>query len=176
MKDKLMIRFSVLGCGRIGTMHARNLARHPKARLTSVFDVFTKASDAMAAELGVKAAASIDEVLADPEVDAVLIATSTDTHVELITAAARAGKAILCEKPIALDMAKVEQCWAEISSLNATVMIGFNRRFDPSFRAVHDRHDGRRDRPPGADRHHQPRPCPAPDRLHQRVRRICSVT
>jgi myo-inositol 2-dehydrogenase/D-chiro-inositol 1-dehydrogenase len=134
-----MIRFSVLGCGRIGTMHARNLARHPQARLTSVFDVFTKASDAMAAELGVKAAASIDEVLADPEVDAVLIATSTDTHVELITRAARAGKAILCEKPIALDMAKVEQCWGEIRDLGATVMIGFNRRFDPSFRAVHDR-------------------------------------
>jgi myo-inositol 2-dehydrogenase/D-chiro-inositol 1-dehydrogenase len=93
----------------------------------------------MAAELGVKAASSVEAVLADPEVDAVLIATSTDTHVDLITAAARAGKAILCEKPIALDMAKVEQCWAEISGLNATVMIGFNRRFDPSFRAVHDR-------------------------------------
>ncbi len=103
-----MIRFSVLGCGRIGTMHARNLARHPQASLTSVFDVFTRASDAMAAELGVKAAASIDEVLADPEVDAVLIATSTDTHVDLITAAAKAGKAILCEKPIALDMARVD--------------------------------------------------------------------
>jgi myo-inositol 2-dehydrogenase/D-chiro-inositol 1-dehydrogenase len=139
MKDKLVIRFSVLGCGRIGTMHARNLARHPKARLTSVFDVVTKASDAMAAELGVKAAASIEAVLADPEVDAVLIATSTDTHVDLITAAAKAGKAILCEKPIALDMAKVDQCWAEISGLRPTVMIGFNRRFDPSFRAVHDR-------------------------------------
>lgn len=134
-----MIRFSVLGCGRIGTMHARNLARHPQARLTSVFDVFTKASDAMAAELGVKAAGSIDEVLADPEVDAVLIATSTDTHVELITRAAKAGKAILCEKPIALDMARVEQCWGEIRDLGATIMIGFNRRFDPSFRAVHDR-------------------------------------
>jgi myo-inositol 2-dehydrogenase/D-chiro-inositol 1-dehydrogenase len=134
-----MIRFSVLGCGRIGTMHARNLARHPQARLTSVFDVFTKASDAMAAELGVRAAASVDEVLADPEVDAVLIATSTDTHVDLIAAAARAGKAVLCEKPIALDMAKVERCWAEIADLGATVMIGFNRRFDPSFRAVHDR-------------------------------------
>ena len=134
-----MIRFSVLGCGRIGTMHARNLARHPQAKLVSVFDVYTKASDAMAAELGVKAAPSVDAVLADPEVDAVLIATSTDTHVDLITQAARAGKAILCEKPIALDMKKVEQCWSEIGSLNATVMIGFNRRFDPSFRAVYDR-------------------------------------
>ncbi|WP_284947715.1 inositol 2-dehydrogenase [Acidisoma cladoniae] len=134
-----MIRFSVLGCGRIGSMHARNLTRHPKARLVSVFDVVTAASDAMAQELGVKAAASVAEVLADQDVDAVLIATSTDTHVELITAAARAGKAILCEKPIALDMAKVDQCWGEIRDLGATIMIGFNRRFDPSFRAVHDR-------------------------------------
>jgi myo-inositol 2-dehydrogenase/D-chiro-inositol 1-dehydrogenase len=134
-----MIRFSVLGCGRIGTMHARNLARHPQASLTSVFDVVTAAADRMAAELGVKAAASIEEVLNDPEVDAVLIATSTDTHVALITAAARAGKAILCEKPIALDMAAVDKCWAEIKDLGATVMLGFNRRFDPSFRAVHDR-------------------------------------
>jgi myo-inositol 2-dehydrogenase/D-chiro-inositol 1-dehydrogenase len=134
-----MIRFSVLGCGRIGTMHARNLAKHPQAKLVSVYDVVTKASDAMAAELGVKAAQSVDDVLADAGVDAVLIATSTDTHVELITRAAKAGKAILCEKPIALDIKAVESCWAEIGSLNATVMIGFNRRFDPSFRAVHDR-------------------------------------
>src|ERR1700679_3974516 len=117
----MMIRFSVLGCGRTGPMHARSLARHPQARLTSVFDVVTAAADRMAAELGVKAAASIEEVLRDTEVDAVLIATSTDTHVELITAAARAGKAILCEKPIALDMAKVEQCWNDIRDLNATV-------------------------------------------------------
>jgi myo-inositol 2-dehydrogenase/D-chiro-inositol 1-dehydrogenase len=134
-----MIRFSVLGCGRIGTMHARNLAKHPLAQLVSVYDVVTRASDAMASELGVKAAQSVDEVLNDAEVDAVLIATSTDTHVELITRAAKAGKAILCEKPIALDIKKVEECWAEIGHLGATVMIGFNRRFDPSFRAVHDR-------------------------------------
>ncbi len=134
-----MICFSVLGCGRIGTMHARNLAKHPQAKLISVYDVVTRASDAMAAELGVKAAQSVDEVLGDAAVDAVLIATSTDTHVDLIVRAAKAGKAILCEKPIALDMKAVEACWAEIGSLNATVMIGFNRRFDPSFRAVHDR-------------------------------------
>ena len=134
-----MIRFAVLGCGRIGRMHARNLARHPRAQLVSVFDIAAKAAADTAAELGVTAAATVEEVLADPRVQAVLIATSTDTHVPLITAAARAGKAVLCEKPIDLSLARAEACGAEIAPLNATVMIGFNRRFDPSFRNVRDR-------------------------------------
>jgi myo-inositol 2-dehydrogenase/D-chiro-inositol 1-dehydrogenase len=69
----------------------------------------------------------------------VLIATSTDTHVPLIIAAAKAGKAVLCEKPIDLDLKRAETCGAEIAPLKATVMIGFNRRYDPSFRAVHER-------------------------------------
>jgi len=134
-----MIRFAVLGCGRIGRMHARNLARHPHAQLVSVFDIVGKSAADTAAELGVTAAATVEEVLADQRVEAVLIATSTDTHVPLITAAAKAGKAVLCEKPIDLDLKRAEACGAEIAPLNATVMIGFNRRFDPSFRAVHSR-------------------------------------
>ena len=134
-----MIRFAVLGCGRIGRMHARNLARHPRAELVSVFDIAAKAAADTAAELGVSAAATVEEVLADARVQAVLIATSTDTHVPLIVAAAKAGKAVLCEKPIDLDLKRAEACGAEIAPLKATVMIGFNRRFDPSFRAVRER-------------------------------------
>jgi myo-inositol 2-dehydrogenase/D-chiro-inositol 1-dehydrogenase len=134
-----MIRFAVLGCGRIGRMHARNLARHPRAKLVSVFDIVGKSAADTAAELGVTAAATVEEVLADSRVQAVLIATSTDTHVPLITASAKAGKAVLCEKPIDLDLTRAEACGAEIAPLKATVMIGFNRRFDPSFRSVHDR-------------------------------------
>ena len=134
-----MIRFAVLGCGRIGRMHARNLARHPRAELVSVYDIVHKSAADAAAELGVTAAATVEEVLADSRVQAVLIATSTDTHVPLIIAAAKAGKAVLCEKPIDLDLKRAEACGAEIAPLKATVMIGFNRRFDPSFRAVHDR-------------------------------------
>jgi myo-inositol 2-dehydrogenase/D-chiro-inositol 1-dehydrogenase len=134
-----MLRFAVLGCGRIGRMHAANLAAHPKARLLWCYDVVTKVADEVAPMLGARAAGSVDEVLADPGVDAVLIASSTDTHVQLLTAAARAGKAILCEKPIDLDIRKVDACWAEIGNLKPMVMIGFNRRFDPSFRAVRER-------------------------------------
>ena len=134
-----MVAFAVLGCGRIGRMHARNLARHPRAELVSVYDIASAAASETAAELHARAAASIDEVLADPAVAAVLIASSTDTHVPLITACAKAGKAVLCEKPIDLDIARAEACWAEIGGLNPVVMIGFNRRFDPSFRALRDR-------------------------------------
>jgi myo-inositol 2-dehydrogenase/D-chiro-inositol 1-dehydrogenase len=134
-----MIRFAVLGCGRIGRMHARNLARHPRAQLVSVYDIVAKSAADAAAELGVTAAGTVEEVLADSRVQAVLIATSTDTHVPLIIAAAKAGKAVLCEKPIDLDLKRAEACGAEIAPLKATVMIGFNRRFDPSFHAVHRR-------------------------------------
>jgi myo-inositol 2-dehydrogenase / D-chiro-inositol 1-dehydrogenase len=134
-----MVAFAVLGCGRIGRMHARNLARHPRAELVSVYDIAAGAAAETAAELGARAAASVEEVLADPAVQAVLIASSTDTHVPLITAAAKAGKAVLCEKPIDLDIKRAEACWAEIGPGKPLVMIGFNRRFDPSFKALRDR-------------------------------------
>ena len=134
-----MIRFAVLGCGRIGRMHADNLAAHPKAALAWAYDVDRASAVAVAEKHGCGVAGTVAEVLGDGGVDAVLIASSTDTHVQLITAAAKAGKAILCEKPIDLDLAKVDACWAEIGPLDPVVMVGFNRRFDPSFKALRDR-------------------------------------
>jgi myo-inositol 2-dehydrogenase / D-chiro-inositol 1-dehydrogenase len=134
-----MIGIAVLGCGRIGRMHARNLARHPGAKLISVFDIVSESAQQTASELGVEAAGTIDELLGDRAVRAVLIATSTDTHVPLITAAVKAGKAVLCEKPIDLDLQRARACWSEIAGSQAAVMVGFNRRFDPSFRALRDR-------------------------------------
>jgi myo-inositol 2-dehydrogenase / D-chiro-inositol 1-dehydrogenase len=134
-----MVRFAVLGCGRIGRMHAQNLARHPSVQLVSVYDIVAETAKQVAGELGVAACGSVEEVLADKSVEAVLIASSTNTHVPLLTAAVKAGKAVLCEKPIDLDFARVEACWKEISPYKPTVMIGFNRRFDPSFRAVRER-------------------------------------
>jgi myo-inositol 2-dehydrogenase/D-chiro-inositol 1-dehydrogenase len=130
---------AVLGCGRIGRMHARVLARHPGAQLVSVYDVIPDTAAETSRELGVRSAASVEEVLGDPAIAAVLIATPTHTHVELIIGAARAGKAVLCEKPIDLDMARVLECETAIRGLRCTVMIGFNRRFDPSFRALRER-------------------------------------
>jgi myo-inositol 2-dehydrogenase / D-chiro-inositol 1-dehydrogenase len=134
-----MVNFAVLGCGRIGRMHARNIKAHPRADLVSVYDVMPKAAEETADALGAKAVGSVDEVLADPRVDAVFIASTTDTHVDLITRGAKAGKAVLCEKPIDLDIHRVDECWNEIGKLNPLVMIGFNRRFDPSFKALRDR-------------------------------------
>lgn len=139
VQDMDRIPIAVLECGRIGRMHAHVLARHPQTRLIAVYDVVAAAAAESAGELGVPAAASVEEVLANPELRAVLIATPTPTHVELIIAAARAGKAILCEKPIDLDMARVRVCEQAIAGLSPTIMIGFNRRFDPSFKALRER-------------------------------------
>jgi len=132
------MRFALFGAGRIGRMHAANLVRHPDAELAYVFDVVAEAAQACAQAHGAQAAASVDVALADRSVDAVLIASSTDTHIDLIEAAVNAGKPVLCEKPVDLDIAKVDACWARIAGKNPRVMIGFNRRFDPSFKAVRD--------------------------------------
>ena len=120
-------------------MHAAGLARHKRAELVSVYDVSDVAANEVSTQLGVARAASIEAVLADPNIQAVLIATPTNTHVDLIIAAARSGKAILCEKPIDIDMERVRHCAREIAPLDVTIMIGFNRRFDPSFRAIRER-------------------------------------
>lgn len=134
-----MLRFALFGCGRIGRMHADNLAKHPRTELVAVYDVFAEAAGATAKMTGAKVASTVEEILEDDSIDAVLIASSTDTHVDLLTKSAKAGKAILCEKPIDLDLEQVDQCWAGISALKPLVMIGFNRRFDPSFSALRDR-------------------------------------
>jgi myo-inositol 2-dehydrogenase/D-chiro-inositol 1-dehydrogenase len=134
-----MIGVAVLGCGRIGRVHARNLARHGRGRLVMVFDTLTEAAHQTAVELGVRSARSLDEVLADRAVAAVVVATPTDTHVPLLTAAVGAGKAVLCEKPIDLDLDRAQACWSEIAPHDPKVMIGFNRRFDPSFSALRER-------------------------------------
>jgi len=137
-----MVGMAVLGCGRIGRIHAGNLARHPRARLLAVFDVASDAARQTAAELGVKRAESLDEVWDDREIAAVLIATPTDTHVPLITAAVKAGKAVFCEKPIDVDLERARSCGRDIAPHRPRLMVGFNRRFDPSFRALGERLHG----------------------------------
>ena len=131
-----MVGFALFGAGRIGAMHAQNIVRHPRAALRCVYDVNTQAAEAVTAGTRATVAPSVERALADPTVDAVLIASSTDTHVDLISAAAKAGKAVLCEKPIDLDIARVEQCKREIAGTGVPVQIGFNRRYDPSHRAL----------------------------------------
>jgi myo-inositol 2-dehydrogenase/D-chiro-inositol 1-dehydrogenase len=134
-----MVKFAVLGCGRIGRMHALNLARHPRAELTYVYDVAGDAAAATAQATGAREAGDVEAILAAREVEAVLIASSTDTHLDLLVRAVEAGKAVLCEKPIDLDLAKVDATWERIKGREPIVMVGFNRRFDPSFKALRER-------------------------------------
>ncbi len=134
-----MVGMAVLGCGRIGRHHARNVAHSARARLLKVYDVVAQAASLAAAELGVHAAATLDEVWSDREVAAVLIAAPTASHVPLIIQAVEAGKAVLCEKPVDLDLARARACWQQIAPARPRVMIGFNRRFDPSYRALRER-------------------------------------
>ncbi len=131
-----MLTFGQFGAGRIGRMHARNLASNPRVRLAGIYDVAPAASAAAAEESGTVPVASVDAMLGDRSIDAVLIASSTDTHCELIEASVRAGKAVLCEKPIHLDIERVEACRRVVESAGVPVQIGFNRRFDPSHSAL----------------------------------------
>lgn len=133
------VRFAVLGCGRIGKMHAQMLARQvPGASVSVVFDVVEAAAQAVASDLGARVAPSLDDAVSAVGVDAVAICTSTDTHVDAMVASAAAGRAIFCEKPISLDVAEVDRGLAAVAAAGVKLQIGFNRRFDPSHKAVAD--------------------------------------
>jgi myo-inositol 2-dehydrogenase/D-chiro-inositol 1-dehydrogenase len=131
------LRVGVIGVGRIGRMHAELLARQvPGASVSIVHDAREDTAREVASELGVASAADADELLTAGDVDAVAICTSTDTHADLIVAAARAGKAIFCEKPVSLDLAEVDRALAAVDEAGVPFQIGFNRRFDPAHAAV----------------------------------------
>ncbi len=133
-----MLRIALLGCGRIGRMHAENVAAHPRSALAGVYDVVSSLSTEVAEHLGVPIFGSAEAVLTSGDVDAVLIATSTPTHADLIEAAVAAGKPILCEKPIDLSLARVNACAERIKGTTLPIMLGFVRRFDAGHRAVRD--------------------------------------
>lgn len=133
-----MLRFAQFGAGRIGAIHAANLASTPDTQLLYIVDVNTDAARALAVKHGAQVA-GVEAALADPRVDAVIIASSTDTHADLAIASARAGKAIFCEKPIDLSLKRVDACLAAVKKAKVPMFVGFNRRFDPSFAALHAR-------------------------------------
>jgi myo-inositol 2-dehydrogenase/D-chiro-inositol 1-dehydrogenase len=131
------LRVGVVGTGRIGRLHAELLHRRVAgARVCLVFDAHAPSAAAVSPELGVPVAASALELIESEAVDAVAICTSTDTHVALILAAAAAGKAIFCEKPVSLDLDAVDAALDAVATASLTFQIGFNRRFDPSHAAV----------------------------------------
>jgi myo-inositol 2-dehydrogenase/D-chiro-inositol 1-dehydrogenase len=131
-----MVDFCLFGAGRIGKLHARNIAENPRARLAWVYDPVAGAAEALAREHGAKVARTVEEPLADKAVGATLVASSTNTHVDLLVASAKAGKAVLCEKPIDLDIKRVDACLAELKQHPVPAAIGFNRRFDPTNQAL----------------------------------------
>ena len=135
-----MINIALLGCGRIGWVHGPNVAAHRGARLVCVSDAVPSAAAALADQTGAAVRPLDDAVVAD-DVQAVVICTPTDTHADLIERAARAGKAVLCEKPIDLSVARVRDCLAVVDGTGVPLMVGFNRRFDPHFAAVKQRLD-----------------------------------
>ena len=130
-----MFKIGLLGAGRIGNVHAKSIMSHPKCQLVAVSDVNMASAEKLAASCGA-IALTTEDIIADPTIDAVLIATSTDTHSNLIEAATAAGKAVLCEKPVDLDLNRALACQKVVASTGRPVMIGFNRRFDPNFAAL----------------------------------------
>jgi myo-inositol 2-dehydrogenase/D-chiro-inositol 1-dehydrogenase len=131
----MTIRFAVLGAGRIGQVHARAISSVPEATLVAIAEPNAAAAATAAQTFGC-AIRSIDECAAAGDIDAVVICTPTDTHADLIERFARAGKAIFCEKPVDLSVKRVKTCLEVVGETGASLMIGFQRRFDPDFRAL----------------------------------------
>jgi len=131
------LRVGVLGTGRIGRVHADIVARQvPGAALAVLYDADDASARELGRRLGVPAAASADEVIEAADVDAVAICTPTGLHAEQVIAAARAGKAIFCEKPVSLDLDEVDRALTEVAEAGVPFQIGFNQRFDPGHAAV----------------------------------------
>ncbi len=131
----MTVNFAILGAGRIGKVHASAVAAVPGATLVAIADPMPAAAEAIKATYGCDIR-SIDAILASADVDAVVICTPTDTHADLIERFTKAGKAVFCEKPVDLSLARVIACIKAVEAAKGTLMVGFNRRFDPDFMAV----------------------------------------
>ncbi|SKA16961.1 inositol 2-dehydrogenase [Consotaella salsifontis] len=133
-----MLNFGLLGAGRIGQIHGRNIAANPEARLVALADPVPSAAEALAAQTGAEVR-SIDAILDADDIDVVAICTPTDSHAEYIERAAAAGKAIFCEKPVDLSSQRIKALLGRMRAV--PTMIAFNRRFDPNFAALKARID-----------------------------------
>lgn len=136
-----MLNIALLGAGRMGSIHARNVHQHPDACLYLVADPLYEAAQTVAERYNAKATTDPFEAVDDPAVDAVIIASSNDTHAELIKLCAQLGKPMLCEKPIALSLPEVERCQNALRESQVPFLLGFNRRFDPRYSLLRKRLD-----------------------------------
>jgi len=132
-----MLGVALLGAGRIGRLHAQTLCQHPDVKTTWVYDPDLEAAGELAGRFGFQVASHLEQIFGDDSVNAVIIASATPTHVSLLEMAASAGKAAFCEKPIDLQLDRVEECAQVIARAQIPVMLGFNRRYDPGFRQVY---------------------------------------
>jgi myo-inositol 2-dehydrogenase / D-chiro-inositol 1-dehydrogenase len=133
------LRVAILGAGRIGRMHAELIANQVDGLdLAMVHDVNGAAAAEVGGRLGVAHTTDVDAVFGSDDVDAVAICSSTDSHVSLLSEAARCGKAIFCEKPISLDLGDIDEAIAIVREAGVPIQIGFNRRFDPAHKSVRD--------------------------------------
>jgi len=137
------LNIALIGAGRIGRIHAANIINHPQCRLATISDAIATTAQELANETGAATAEAMAAITA-PATDAVMICAPTDLHAVMIEAAARAGKAVFCEKPVDLDAARISECLAIVNRTGIPLMIGFNRRFDPSFRDLKRRLDAGR--------------------------------
>ncbi|MCV2395039.1 inositol 2-dehydrogenase [Actinotalea sp. M2MS4P-6] len=135
-----MLKFAIIGAGRIGGVHARAVAGHPAGELALVADPVGDAAARLAAGYGAASTTDVADVFAS-DVDAVIVGSPTPFHVDQIIAAVEAGKAVLAEKPVDLDLARADECVAAVGDRADRVMLGFNRRFDPGFAEVRARID-----------------------------------
>jgi len=133
------LRFGLIGTGRIGQVHAANIAADPEAVLAWVCDPFVAGAEAVSARHGGTVTTDAAEMFASGDIDAVLIASPTATHIDLLGAALDAGVPALCEKPIDLDIARVDALLPRVQSAGVPIALGFNRRFDPAFAAARAR-------------------------------------
>jgi myo-inositol 2-dehydrogenase/D-chiro-inositol 1-dehydrogenase len=133
--ENSMIEVALFGAGRIGTIHAGNIARQPGVRLQYVVDVDRNAAQALAGQYGAQVA-DAERAFEDAKVRAVVIASSTDTHADLILRAAKAGKAIFCEKPVDLSLDRARICAEAVRAAGVPCVIGFQRRYDPTFASL----------------------------------------
>ncbi|MEJ6477076.1 MAG: inositol 2-dehydrogenase [Octadecabacter sp.] len=127
-----MLNIGILGCGRIGQVHALTISRLNAVRVVAVADPVPEAAQALATRMGAQVM-DAQELIDNPSVDAIIIATPTDSHCDLIHAAAHAGKAIFCEKPVDLSADRIRDCIKAVEAAGVPFMTAFNRRFDPNF-------------------------------------------
>ena len=131
-----MFNISLMGAGRIGKMHAKIINDHPDCNLKYVYDVNKDFANDICKNYNSICAQTVEEAIENETVDVVFIASATPTHTEFITKASKANKAVFCEKPIDLDIKKVNDCWNNIKDFKNPIQIGFNRRFDTSHRKL----------------------------------------